>query len=184
MVGFWKGKHLTLETRMKLSKAHKGKRLSEKHKKNSADSRRKKIEYIVNSSGCHLCTSHKPHNNGYLRTNIYKKQLYLHRYIYEQNKGKIPPNMCVMHTCDVPICINPKHLIIGTNAENNQDKIRKNRQSKGEMSGGAKLSEKQVLEIFSSNKTQMELAKKYNISQSTISQIKRKVTWRCLGELR
>lgn len=50
-----------------------------------------------------------------------------HRYSYETYKGAIPPRMHVLHSCDNPRCVNPDHLRIGTDFDNTQDKIARNR---------------------------------------------------------
>ena len=42
----------------------------------------------------------------------------------------IPAGMCVLHRCDVPACVNPDHLFVGTLKDNTQDMIRKGRGSK------------------------------------------------------
>jgi hypothetical protein len=47
----------------------------------------------------------------------------------------------------------------------------------GEKNPKCRLSEKQVLEIFNSNETRIELSEKYNISIYTISHIRRGSTW-------
>lgn len=41
--------------------------------------------------------------------------------------GSIPPGTVVMHTCDVPGCVNPHHLRLGTRHLNSQDMLVKNR---------------------------------------------------------
>jgi hypothetical protein len=55
-----------------------------------------------------------------------KKQR-LHRYTYEQHYGPIPDGYHVCHRCDVSRCIQPRHLFLGTQADNVQDMMEKGR---------------------------------------------------------
>ena len=50
-----------------------------------------------------------------------------HRESYKTFVGPIPNNLQVNHTCDVPCCINPAHLYVGTQKENAQDTTKRNR---------------------------------------------------------
>ena len=45
------------------------------------------------------------------------------------NAEPIPPGMVVRHTCDNPRCCNPAHLILGTDKDNTDDMLTRNRYS-------------------------------------------------------
>jgi hypothetical protein len=121
---------------------------------------------------------------GYGRTWIKGHGYYAHRVIYDlvhpgeitldAPKDKISYGF-VRHTCDNPVCCNPAHLIIGTQADNVQDKVDRGRQNKwGGAIGSprAKLTEDQVREIRSLKKSGMTidaLRMRYKVSRSTIS---------------
>ena len=51
-----------------------------------------------------------------------------HRISWEICRGEVPPSdLFVCHTCDVPACVNPDHLFVGTRSANMQDASRKGR---------------------------------------------------------
>lgn len=102
-----------------------------------------------------------------------RRQAYAHRIAFELANGPIPDGKQVCHTCDNPRCVNPKHLFVGTSADNHQDMKRKNRHLFGEKNGGAVLTEQQVREILAllSVVSQHELGRRYGVSQGTISKI-------------
>lgn len=58
-----------------------------------------------------------------------------HRIAWRLIKGQIPGSLCVLHSCDVRNCVNPEHLFLGTNADNNRDMILKGRNARGDKSG-------------------------------------------------
>jgi hypothetical protein len=52
---------------------------------------------------------------------------YAHRVAYVLANGPIEPGQVVMHTCDVPACVNPAHLKLGSQGDNNRDCFAKGR---------------------------------------------------------
>lgn len=69
-----------------------------------------------------------PVNNiGYGMMRVDDKMKTVHRVSYEEHIGEIPPDMCVLHTCDNRKCVNPDHLWIGTHQDNMDDMIKKGR---------------------------------------------------------
>lgn len=99
----------------------------------------------------------------------------------------IDGGMHVLHKCDNTKCCNPKHLFLGTNADNVADRVKKNRSGHkkmiGQENGMSKLSDVEVRTIrglyFSSQNSQSKLAKRFNVQQSHISRIVNNV--RCGG---
>jgi hypothetical protein len=107
-----------------------------------------------------------------------------HRISWLIHNKELPEGMSVLHKCDVPFCVNPSHLFLGTHQDNVDDMVRKGRSTRGEANSHAKLTADNVLEIRrvmrSGNVTQSEMAKKYNVSISHIGSIKHRRTWKHL----
>ncbi len=85
--------------------------------------------HIRKSKACWEWTGARDiHGYGRIGNDYPKKNLLLaHRAIWIITNGEIPKNLCVLHRCDNPPCVNPKHLFLGTKKDNSQDMVKKGR---------------------------------------------------------
>lgn len=108
-----------------------------------------------------------------------------HRIAYLLKNGNLPDDLLVCHECDNRICVNPKHLFIGTYQDNSTDMVQKRRQKVGESVTASKLTEKEVYEIrrlLSEGVPKNKIAPLYGINDSNLLFIERRITWKHLPE--
>lgn len=99
---------------------------------------------------------------------------------YILHRGEVPKGMVVRHKCDVPACVNPDHLELGTKAENQTDMVARGRSTRGARNPAAKLSPSDVAEIrarLGAGEYQRIIAKRFGVGQSLISQIAKGKIW-------
>lgn len=135
--------------------------------------KQKLAHYVdVSVDGCFLW-------NGILNRGGYGRLLWqgryqtAHRLAYEIAFGSIPDRMNVLHRCAAPSCVNPDHLLLGTNA----DKAAKAKFAKGQLNGASKLTPKQVLAIRAAKGSQREIAAKFSVSHQNVGLIRRRQCW-------
>ena len=120
---------------------------------------------------------------GYGRLSHQGESSYAHRVAWELTHDAIPPGMVVRHACDNPPCVNPAHLLLGSQADNMRDKKERGRSRgapPGENHPKNKLTEEQVREIRVATGSCREIAIRYGVSKSTIVEIRAGLTWRHL----
>lgn len=121
--------------------------------------------------------------NGYGKLQVKNRQILAHRYSWQIHNGPIPFGLHVLHHCDNPPCSNPKHLFLGTDKDNSDDKLKKGRGNhlKGENAPCNVLTNSQVGEIkillSTTNISQYKLAKIFNVHKSTINNIQSDRGW-------
>lgn len=118
--------------------------------------------------------------NGYGLFSLLGTTISANRMSWILTNGAIPKGLCVCHSCDNRVCVNPKHLWLGTIAENNADKADKGRSNWGENNPNSKLTEVDVLMIrqrLDEGESQTSIAKDYGVSMTMIGYIRTKKSW-------
>jgi hypothetical protein len=135
---------------------------------------------------------------GYGALKVWGRKVLAHRYAYELHYGSIPKGKIVCHRCNQRLCVNPRHLYIGTYKDNYDDMARsgnnypppgptkEEHRARGERNGRAELTEEEVLDIYrriSSGEKVSKIATAYGINRSIVSDIKRGRSWRWLTRI-
>lgn len=139
-----------------------------------------------NSAGCTLWTGNLS-RTGYGFFWLDGRNVHAHRAAQFLFVGEIPDGERVLHKCDVPACVNLKHLFLGSSQDNTDDMRAKGRMSKGQDAPLAKLSELDAIEVlrrYAAGETQVSLAAAFDVSSGTISSLVRGVSWKHLPRSR
>lgn len=129
--------------------------------------------WIAGDDGC----------DGYGKFKFEGKKWRAHRMSWLLYNGDIPGCLCVLHKCDNPSCVNPRHLFLGTKLENAEDRDKKTRRTpaKGEGNGRSKLREDDICKIRIMRTwgfTYKDLGVAFGVEDSTIYCIIKGTTWR------
>mgnify|MGYP001563699001 CR=1 FL=1 len=119
---------------------------------------------------------------GRMRPGFGKNYWGAHRYAYMKFVGPIPEGIMVLHECDNPSCVNPRHLFLGTNRDNVDDMMQKGRVRYGEAIFKAKLNASKVIEIrkliILKEESQVAIGRRFGVSKTVIGMIARGKLWR------
>jgi hypothetical protein len=132
------------------------------------------------SNGCWVLATQK--YVGYGSIHVRPKTYALHKLVYVAFKGEVPKGLSVLHSCDNKPCCNPRHLFLGTQADNLADMHAKGRHRGwhpvGEMNPAAKLTAKKARQIRAASGLQKDIAVRFGVSKSLVSAIKRGEIWK------
>lgn len=123
-------------------------------------------------------------SRGYGRFSYRGGSIRAHRFALLLKTGELRADDFACHTCDNPLCVNPRHLFWGTPLENMQDRDHKRRHMHGAATNTARLTEAQVREIharYAAGERVVSIAQAYGVSDAQISKIGRGETWAHLG---
>lgn len=87
----------------------------------------------------------------------------------------------VLHACDNPPCVNPRHLRLGDHDENMRDMSGRDRSNHGSRNPNARLTENKVAAVkglLAAGFQHREIAEEFGVSRATISMIAEGKTWR------
>lgn len=136
---------------------------------------------VQKTSDCWLWTGTKT-TLGYGQIGVNNKMIYAHRYSLGLHLGSMP-KLHVLHSCDNSSCVNPEHLREGTQQDNVNDAVRRNRNARGESHGSAKLSNKDVLTIrkkLKQGQLHKVIAKEFGVTKATVTGINTRRYWKHL----
>jgi hypothetical protein len=141
-----------------------------------------KVVKSDNSDGCWIWAGAYDFKDGYGFVSFRKKMWFVHRVSWVLENGEIPEGLCVLHRCDVRLCVRPSHLFLGTRKDNNLDCTRKGRREQGEFHHCAKLTAEQAEEIRKKYVPKIyplrKLAEEYQVSIQSIHSIIKGETWK------
>jgi hypothetical protein len=119
-----------------------------------------------------------------LAYNFNRRHQNAHRVMWQLENGEIPHGLCVLHSCDNRLCVNPNHLFLGTHLDNARDRDQKGRANwkspprfEGEKHPCAKLTDDQAKQIRVAVGKQRDMAKQFGVCQRTICKIKTNKGW-------
>lgn len=114
--------------------------------------------------------------DGYGRFSYYDRNLHSSKVSLIIHNGKIPKGIYALHKCDNRKCVNPKHLWLGSQQENLEDRDNKGRGNISNFKINVDIATK-IREDFLNGLNKRQLFKKYKISSRIIYSVVSNRTW-------
>ena len=120
---------------------------------------------------------------GYGAVWVKGRTLGAHKVALEVKLGRVlGEGMQACHTCDNPICVNPRHLFEGTDADNKRDMACKGRRARGEkFPSRNRLTEIDVMDVIErievKGEPQASVAREYGVTPQLLHRIRRGKAW-------
>ena len=129
---------------------------------------------FIPHSGCWLWTGYVAKSGHGKISQGVAKPGYAHRVAWEVLRGPIPTGTMVLHKCNVPSCVNPDNLYLGTAKENVADAI-----AAGVFHHpNRRLTPDIVAAIRRDKRLHREIAADYGLCRSYVSALKKGLGWR------
>ena len=139
------------------------------------------------SDDCWLWIGARANGYGLFRLDT-QRRASAHRISYAHHCGPIPDGLWVLHDCDTPLCVNPRHLHLGTHRDNMREAVERGRQAVGERAANSKLTADDVREIRrrcrkrgEGGERQDDVAEEFGISRNHIWMIIHRRAWKHLS---
>ncbi len=132
------------------------------------------IDYTVNGDGCWVW-NWAVHPKGYASVKINGRTYKAHRLAYELAKGPIPDGQIIRHLCGNPSCLNPEHLLAGTQTENSRDMVEAGNQVHQKLMPSDAI---EIRRIFAEGDiSRAEIARQYGVTSGAIRMIIANITF-------
>lgn len=139
----------------------------------------REFRYVMDKNGCMIAEGHYRDKDGYPRVSYtHSRRKAIAKLIYEAIHGPWEPGKVMRHTCNNRACINPAHIIPGTQGQNMQDRTAAGKDPVGEKNGRAKITVEDVLWIRESELPATDLARVLKIVPETVRDIRNRKLWK------
>jgi hypothetical protein len=102
------------------------------------------------------------------------KPVRAHRVAWEMTVGPLEAGQHILHSCDNGLCVNPKHLSVGTHTDNMRDASAKGRLHQVPRPSRQKITDAQAIELmvrYRDGESSTALALEYGVTKTLVSNL-------------